>query len=448
MAGALSRREFMAGAAGGAVGLRFGHVRRRRIVGVDISRHPVPGINSGPSHNLRSVIHFDQRWLDAQARAYWDDYGKDLGRPLDKFDQADFWFRYIAIPLQQKALLGGSLGMGARRVEKDLALIHMVGYYGGIWFFKKLEQFTGKDQTANCPPKGAPTAQPTEATFAPMVATLRAAIDAARKGTNDQALEFAEVALRGGDLVFFLSNGLPTLNGIIGAYAYNVGYTNAILVPDNRALPPPVNPAGPSIYSPPWNSFQFTSNGVFDATYPRWSDPWTAQTTRPIPSDPAGFTPVPYLIGDTPATAIARARFSAAQAEHAAEFLRIREGVQDRKGNPVARGELSVLAQAAFNTGTATWTAPGLLDVRMWNKRSYDLIVALSIFFLQAMQSAGQACMAAAASGNPADARNAIMDTAVALPFGLSYLIGSGQRTNKYYACRTADESVPPFVFG
>ena len=26
-----------------------------------------------------------------------------------------------------------------------------------------------------------------------------------------------------------------------------------------------------------------------------------------------------------------------------------------------------------------------LLDIRMWDKRSYDLIVALSIFFLQAM---------------------------------------------------------------
>ena len=45
----------MAGAAGGAVGLRFSHLRRRRIVGVDISKHPVPGINSGPSHNLRRV---------------------------------------------------------------------------------------------------------------------------------------------------------------------------------------------------------------------------------------------------------------------------------------------------------------------------------------------------------------------------------------------------------
>ena len=444
----LSRREFMAGAAATTVAGRVRPARVRRIVGVDISRHPVPGINSGPYRNLRSVIRFDHDLLNSIARRYWDDYARHLGRPLDKFDQADFWFRYIAIPLQRKALLGRSLGMGRERIEKDLALIHMVGYYGGIWFFKKLEQFTGKDQTANCPPKGKPTADPTETTFAPMVAALRGAIDAARTGTDEQALEYAENALRGGDLVFFLTNGLPTLNGLIGAYSYNVGYTNAILVPDNRALPPPVNPAGPTPFSPPWNSFEFTPNGVFDATYPRWADAKTADAKQPLPPDPAGFTPVPYLIGDTPAMAIARSKFARAQAEHSDEFLRIREGLQDRKGAPVARGDLSVLAQAAFNTGTATWTAPGRRDVRMWNRRSYDLIVALSIFFLQAVQSAGQACMAAAASGHAADARNAIMDTAVSLPFGLSYLIGMGQRTNRFYACRTADESIPPFVFG
>lgn len=184
-----------------------------------------------------------------------------------------------------------------------------------------------------------------------------------------------------------------------------------------------------------------------DATYPVWADPHTAETKVPIPPDPNGFAPVPYLIGDVPAMQIARQKFTDAQTDHAEGFLRVREGLLDRNGNPVARGELSVLAQAAFNTGTATWTAPGLLDIRGWDKPSYDLIVALSIFFVQAMQSAGQACMAAAASANPADARNAIMDTAVALPFGLSYLIGSGQRTNQHYACRTADECVPPFRF-
>lgn len=419
---------------------------QRAIIGVDISNHPVPGINSGSFPNLATVLDFDQRWLDQQAKNYWSEYAQHLGRPLNEFDRADFWFRYVAIPLQKKALRGGSLGTRAGRVEKDLALMHMVGYYGGIWFFKKLEQFTGKDQTAACPPKGKPTAGPTNETFAPMSATLRAAIAAARTGGDGEALEYAENALRGGDIIFYLSNGLPTLNGLIGSYSYNVGYTNAILVPDNRAFPPPVNPPGPSPFSPPWNSFEFTSNGVFDATYPVWADPNTAATKAPLPPDPSGFTPVPYLIGDTPAMALARARFTAAQNEHPQDFLRIRQGLLGRNGQPVARGDLSVLAQAAFNTGTATWTAPGLLDVRMWDKASYDLIIALSVFFVQAVQSAGQACMASAAASNPLDARNAIMDTAVALPFGLSYLIGAGQRTNEFYACRTADECVPPFV--
>src|SRR5207248_11108633 len=122
-------------------------------------------------------------------------------------------------------------------------------------------------------------------------------------------------------------NGLDPVNGIVGAYAYTGGYANAMLVPHNRAPPPRGSPAGPTLFSPPWNSFQFTSDGGFDATCPRWSAPKTAQTTRPIPAAPAGFTPVPYLIGDTPAMAMARAKFAAAQAEHAAEFVRIRAGV-------------------------------------------------------------------------------------------------------------------------
>ncbi len=61
-------------------------------------------------------------------------------------------------------------------------------------------------------------------------------------------------------------------------------------------------------------------------------------------------------------------------------------------------------------------TAPGLLDIHRWDEPSYHLIVALSIFFVHALQSAGQ---------DATDARNGIMNTAVALPFGLSYLIGS-----------------------
>lgn len=392
------------------------------------------------------MCEFDQRWLDEQARRYWDDYAQFLGRPLDAYDRADFWFRYLAIPLQEKAMLGRSLGTRRGRIEKDLALIHMVGYYGGIWFGKKLDEFTGTSTTAQCGPDADPP--PEDSEFDAMTLALRNAVDVAREGTDAQAIAAAETALRGGDLVFFLSNGLPTLNGLIGAYSYNVGYTNAILVPDNRALPPPLNPDGPSPYSPPWNSFEFTSNGLFDATYPVWADPATAESVAPLPPDPAGFTPVPYLTGDVPALQLSRALFEGAATDHAAEFERIRAGVLDRDGNPALLGDLNVLSQAGFNTGTATWTAVPTLNIRPWDEPSYHLIVALSLYFVQAMQAPGQACMAAAAAADPDAARNALLTAAIAMPFGLSYLISLDRGNSDVYACYTADESIPPFTFG
>lgn len=410
-----------------------------RIVGVDISQHPVPF----PA-NLNTVVDFDQAYLDSMARRYWDEYAQFLNRPLNEFDRADFWFRYIAIPLQEKAMLGNSLAtVGANRIERDLALIHMVGYYGGIWFFKKLEQFTGADQTARC---NDPVAERPDSAFQPMTDILKNIIDVARGNDEGAVLDLAEFLLRSGDLTNTADpDDLPTRRGLIGGYSYNVGYTNAILVPDNRALPPPANPAGPPIDNPPWNSFEFTPNGVFDATYPVWADPATQQTKAAIPNPTFDHTKVPYLIGDTAGMKLAREHF--ARAQGTAGYNRVEAGLLDRHGNVVTRGPLGPLAQAGFNTGTATWTAPGLLDIRNWDEPSYHLIVALSVFFVQALQAAGQADMAAAALGDADLGRNGLMTTAVALPFGLSYLLGAGQRFNEHYACRVADESVPPFVF-
>lgn len=457
----ISRRAFAAGVVAAAVGLptRDAPLARlavalggtkptaaastpgpgQRIVGVDVSNHPIPF----PS-NLQRVCHFDQAWLDTQARRYWDDYASHLQRPLDAYDRADFWFRYIAIPLQHKAMLGQSLGTGEERIEKDLALIHMVGYYGGIWFGKKLDEFLGLSTTSKCE---TPDPGPTDDAFDPMTAALATAITTARDGSNGEVLEAAENALRGGDLLFYLSNGLPTLNGLIGAYAYNVGYTNAILVPDNRALPPPANPNGPSPFSPPWNSFRFKPNGIFDASYPVWADPATAEKRQPLPPSRRPFKPVPYLIGSVPALKLSRAKLDHAKTHNAAQVERIRAGRFDRRGHAVARGDLAAMSQASFNLGTAMWTGVPTLNVRPWDAPSYNLLVALSLFFVQAMQAPGQACLAAAASGNAHDARNALMTAAIAAPFGLSYLVALNRGDSEGYACFTADESIPPFVF-
>lgn len=441
----LTRRQFVTSAAGAAAGLTLlGTARMRNagatenpIVGVDVSQHPFP-----LPPNLGTVAEFDQAWLDAQAQRYWTEYASGLGRPLNKYDRADFWFRYIAIPLQHKAITGGSFSTTTNRIERDLALMHLVGYFGGIWFFKKLEQFTGADQKARC---NDPAPELAADRFDPLTAMLHRLIDAARGDNDGLALEIAEDTLRDGTLLNQPdSDNLPTRRGLIGGYSYNVGYTNAILVPDNRALPPPVNPVGPPIDNPPWNSFEFTPNGVFDATYPAWARAETQSTKAAIPNPTFDHSKVPYLIGDERALAYARPIFEAAKQSDPAGYLRVSLGAQDRTGMPVARGELSTLAQLGFNTGTATWTAPGLLDIRRWDEPSYHLILALSIFFVQALQAPGQVNLAAAATQDAELARKGLMATAIAMPFGGSYLLGAGQRFNEHYACRDADESVPP----
>ena len=366
--------------------------------------------------NLLEVAELDQDYLDSLARRYWEEYARHLGRPLNEYDKADFWFRYIAIPLQEKALQGRSLGTGDERIEKDLGLIHMVGYLGGIWFGKKLDEFLGMETTSKCDD---PDPAPTDEDFEDMVELLRNAIAAAREGTDEEAIELAEEAIRGGDIAHFFTNGLPTLNGAIGGYSYNVGYCYAILIPDNRAVPPPANPEGPSPWDPPWNSFLWTSTGIFDSTYPVWADPATAESLEPEPpGNPDPFEPVPYLIGDTAGMAIARRWLEDAKASDPDEYDRIVQGNFDRDGNPVTRGHLEVLAQSSYNTGFAFWTAVPTLNLRTWDDPSYHLIVSLSLFFLQAVQAAGAALTAAATTGDGPQARDALATLPLPVPAG------------------------------
>lgn len=420
------------------------------ITGIDpqgLSDLPVPFPD-----NLRVAAVDDLAFLDEQAQSYWTEYAQFLDRPdgLTKYDRADFWFRYLAIPATKRALDGVLLDRA--EAQRNLGLIHRVGYYGGVWFFKKLEEFTGADQTARC---DNPTAEAGPARFEQMAAILAEATDVAINGSDRAVLDFAENAIRDGELSRQITGtaageGLATRFGLIGGYSYNVGYTNAILVPDNRAFPPPINPAGPDPYHPPYNTIEFTPNGIFDCVYPRWADPQTQVTKTPVPESPTGFdhTQVPYLIGDTPAMAQARGIFEATKVTHREGYARVVGGAIGPDGvpYPTPKGDLASLAVAGFNTGTVTWTAPGLLDIRNWDEPSYHLIIALSIYFVQALQVAGCAAVAAAAKQDADLARRATMATAVALPFGLSYLIGAGQRTNPHFACLTADESIPGFT--
>jgi hypothetical protein len=404
------------------------------ITGVDLSNHPVPFPG-----NVRGVCHFDQEWLDTQARRYWTDHAQYLNRPLDAYDRADFWFRYIAVPLQDKAMRGQSVGTGANRVEKDLALIHLVGYYGGIWFGKKLVEFRGKSTTARR--KHPLPSPPASLNFALMVRTLRKGIAAARTDDDAVALRASEKILRSGYYP------IPTARGLIGGYGYNVGYIDAILRPGNRALPPPMNPDGPPLGNPPWNSFVFTEGGVFDATYPVWADAATAASTAPMPAGNTGFSPVQYLSGDAPAIAMSRALFHQAAAEHPDEFERIRAGAVGRAGEALGMLSLDRLSKRAFRTGKTMWTGNPLFSIKPWDAPSYNLLIGLSVYFLQAVQAAGQACMAAAAAADGPRARNALLAALIGMPYAFSYGVALVSGKNEPYAGYTADESIPPFTF-
>lgn len=439
------------------------------IVGVTLEGRHVP-----LPPNLAEVCHLSQAWLDQQAQEYGQRVVAGLDRPLTDEDKADFWFRYLAIPLQRKALQGGSFALPSGTgepdgsIEQDLALIHLVGYLGGIWFGKKMDEFVqvdghvtdalgvdpdldgpaGNDTTARC---ATPDPEPGEAEFAAMADQLRRTIDTIRAAGDREVLALAEEAIRGGDALFFLTNGLPTLNGAIGSYAYNVGYCNAILVPDNRALPSPPNPnGGPTPYDPPWNSFLGYPGSVFESRYPVWADPETARSVQPLPPNPDGtHRPVPYLIGDTDALAIARGWLEDARTNPAtkAEYDRVVAGLVDRDGAQVLRGDLRALSAASFNTGASFWTAVPTLNLRLWDAASFHLINSLSIFFLQAVQAAGASLLAAASTGQPDMARRALMAYAVALPFGASYLVSLNRGSSGDFACWRADDAVPPFVF-
>ena len=132
---------------------------------------------------------------------------------------------------------------------------HLVGYYGGIWFGKKLDEFNPIAFGCQALSSG-PCAPPTAAAFAGLVAYLEKALGAAYDddgdltGTDDDLFGFCRWALRFGD---------ELLQPLIVLYGYNVGYTNNILVPPYRSYP--VNATtltkgsgGADPFNPPYNS--------------------------------------------------------------------------------------------------------------------------------------------------------------------------------------------------
>lgn len=446
----LSRRTFV-GLLGGSAAMAMGGLALPTIAEVAGSAaHATTGAITGV--NLDVSTHgastgfpypFFTDWSDvmAESQDYLNDLAVSYGRvtPAAQQEPADFWFRYAPIPLFERAMTGALSGDSTETMTKtSLWVMHLVGYFGGVWFKKKLNQFSPTGSGGI--PSTSPPAAPTEADFAALMAYLREAVPAAY-GTDATALGFAEHALR-----YKLGSTVPTglgdvLTPLITLYGYNVGYTDNILRPPHRAYPPPVNANGPTVFSPPWNSQQATPQGLFDASFPDFSVP--NPTVQPIPPDPSGFTPVPILTGDEPALATARQRFGTAWAGRGTNrWHAIVDGDPTQQQLP-----LPILQAAGYNVGNATWSLPIVLDVTHWDRPSYVQIIGLSVYFVQAVQLAGMACLAAAATTDAPGARDACLAAALVQPFGGSYLVGLNAAGSPAYASKSPDQSVPGFTY-
>ena len=470
----MSRRRFaqlsLGSAAAAALSLKGGPFARakprpepptttRAIGGIDMKGHPVP---FGPP--LDTVMIPDKPLLDSYARRY----GEEMHAAGLEPTPADFWFRWLPIPLFDDAIDGITLGTEPDTVMRHLWLMHLVGYFGGVWFGKKLDELTcdpGASPPADCtnPPDGA-----SPEGFAALARYLEVALAAAYDPNPQVPIDRAEFSLRGDP-----SDPDGVLQALITLYGYNVGYTQAILDPVHRP-----NPATdcvghgdtPEQWDPPQNSQVENYEAVFGATFPQFAkEPYGAE---PFPPPPEGrFDPVPFLTGDTHGLQVARGLHATAAtqlADPTSHYFRILNGLPDASrgtlplpaavraffeqvGAPVPSDQFlmggNLIAQqiAASRVGYGTWSIPFFLDVRGWDRRSYREIIGLSIYFVQAVQLSGLACLAAAAQRDEGAARNAVLCSALAQPFGGSYLVGLDDGGSAAYCDRTAAESIPQF---
>ena len=437
------------------------------ITGVDLSSSPYP---FGP--HLTDVMTEDPTTLNGFAAQY----GQIMTTAGATPTPADFWFRYLPIPLFNAAIgdattEGTSLGTSADDViKRHLWMMHLVGYYGGVWFGKKLDEFSCGVGIRMPPDCNNPSDPATDADFGALHTYLVDALGAAYADDPQVPIDRAEFALR-----MDPSDSDGVLQALITLYGYNVGYTQAILDPVHRP-----NPATdcvghgdtPAQWDPPENSQVENYNDVFGATFPQFAkapyDP--APFPPPVGAD---FDPVPFLTGDTDGLKAARAlHAAAADLTPGSNYFRIFNGapdasrgtvplpvavrsLYDQAGLPVPSGQFlmggNLVAQqiAASRVGFSTWSVPTFLDVRGWDRPSYRGIIGLSIYFVQAVQLTGLACLAAAANASTADnrARDAVLCSALVQPFGGSYLVGLNDGGTATYCTRSADASIPQFTY-
>lgn len=312
--------------------------------------------------NLKTVMSEDLGLLNQLVSAYARE------TPAAFQDPIDFLSRYVPVYVFEQTLQPSEPGDPS--LPTLLWLMHLAGYFGGVWLRNAFIRFPVPDS-----PNPRPGFPPTAQSFDSIVTRINAALTAFN-GNDAGALVYAEESLRGAQL-----------QGLTDSYGYNAGYLDQILT-DSK----PMNAMAPVGY------FIYHETLLFDGTYAvgeiRSLDNWRKQAQQ-------------------------------AASRPGNRYAEIVTGA----GNADA---LPAIQLAGVARGKRTWSPLNrFLAITNFDQPTYDLLLVTSAYFLQCIQATGLAAIAAAAVGNADWARAAVRSNAMTVPYGGSYGIGLFDNTGQ-----------------
>jgi hypothetical protein len=230
-------------------------------------------------------------------------------------------------------------------------------------------------------------AAPTPAAVAPLVAQLGNSIGLIQRSDDAAALAAAEASLRGAPYV-----------STVDLYGYNIGYLDQILKGSK-----PTNVVAPT------DLIETTDTGLFDAVY-GIDELKNLQRWRNMSRSGNGGW---------------------------------RSHIDDVIAGAGGADDLTAIQAAGAARGRFIWSLPQL-SIKNWDQASYDLLLLLSVVFIEVVQAAGLTALAAAGRGRADWARQTLWTNA-----GLT-AIGSGDtlgfRNNTLDAIPVVD-AIPKFIW-
>ncbi|BAY60860.1 hypothetical protein NIES22_09200 [Calothrix brevissima NIES-22] len=305
--------------------------------------------------NLKTVMSEDLELLNRLV----SDYARET--PAIFQDPIDFLSRYVPVYVFEQTLRPSEPEDSS--LPKLLWLMHLAGYFGGVWLRNAFIRFPVPGS-----PNPRPGFPPTQAGFNPLVTRINTALTAFN-GNDAGAIAYAESSLRGAQL-----------QGLTDSYGYNAGYLDQILTGSK-----PTNAIAPVGY------FTYQETLLFDGTYAveeiRALDKW-------------------------------RKRAQQAASRPGSRYAEIVTGTGGADALPA-------IQSIGVALGKATWQPQNVfLAITNFDQLTYNLLLVTSVYFLQCIQATGLAALAASAVGNADWARAAVRSNAMTMPYGGSYSIG------------------------